>query len=147
MGCLPWLKSPISPGFEIRDFPSSRMTAGNTIELILPRVLVLTRQIYPPFALSWWFETVLPREGLELDLTSPSGILCRYRRLIFFSHPGRGVSSPSEPYYYYCCCYYYYYCYFVRALPRTGFFSWLLPFVSLEHCFIIFKCFAPWGKD
>ena len=75
MGCLPWLKSPIYPGFEIKDFPSPRMTAGNAVELILPGALVLRRQIYPPFALFCWFETVLPREGQESDLTATGYML------------------------------------------------------------------------
>ena len=61
-------EGPIFPGFKIRDFPSPRMTAGNAIELILQRALVLRRQIYPPFSFFSWFETVPPREGQELDL-------------------------------------------------------------------------------
>ena len=47
-----------------------RMTAGNAIELILPGTLVLRRQIYLPFALSCWFETVPSLEGQESDLTA-----------------------------------------------------------------------------
>ena len=46
------------------------MTAGNAIELILPAALVLRCQIYLPFALLCWFETVPPWEGQELDLTT-----------------------------------------------------------------------------
>ena len=70
MGCLPRLKSPISTGFEIRDFSSPRMTAGNAIQPILPGPLVLRNQVYPRVALSRWFETVLPREDQESDLTT-----------------------------------------------------------------------------
>ena len=52
------------------------MTAGNAIELVLAGALVLMRQIYMPFALSFWFETILPREHQESDLTA-SGYMLR----------------------------------------------------------------------
>jgi len=42
MGCLPRLKSPIYPGFEIRDFPSPKITTGNAKELILPAIVGFT---------------------------------------------------------------------------------------------------------
>ena len=64
------------PGFEIRDFPSPRMTASNAIELILLGALVLRHQMNLPFTLSCLFETAPPCEGQESDLTTRGYILC-----------------------------------------------------------------------
>ena len=107
MGCLPWLKSPICPGFETRDFSSPTMTAGNAIELILPGALVLSTR-YPrlspsPASLKQFCHLKATSWAWLLEAiccASPSGIFCRYRTVIFLNHPG--VSSPLEPY-----CYYY----------------------------------------
>ena len=79
------------------------MTAGNANELILPRALAFlkgARARLSPLLLS--VQTVPPREGQELDLTTrgcklrpPSGVFYKYRMLTFQYHSGD--YSPLEP--------------------------------------------------
>ena len=75
------------------------MTAGNAIKLILPGVLVWRRQFIAFYPFPCFFQTVLPCEGQELDLTVrgyilgvPYGTFCRYRMLNFFNY--RDNDSP-----------------------------------------------------
>ena len=70
------------------------MTPGNAIQLTLTGALVWRRQFLAFCPFSCLFQTVLPREDQELDLTVrgyilrlPCGIFCTYRMLNFLNHP------------------------------------------------------------
>ena len=114
---LATLTSSSCPGFEIRDFPSPRMTASNADELILPRALAFFLKA-PETRLSpllLLVQIVLSREGQELDLTTrgcklrpSSGVFYKYRMLTFRYHSSD--CSPLELYYYYYYSDYYYCC-------------------------------------